>query len=186
MAKLVGVSETVGEEGYSDLERFWARPTLDVCGIWGGYQGDGAKTVLPSKAGAKISMRLVPNQEVEKVNELFDRFVRSNAPKGVRVEVVPLHGGRPAMTPIDSPAMNAALDALERAFGTKPFLIRSGGSIPVVADLDEHLRAPIVMMGFGLPDQNAHAPDEKMNLKNYHRGIKSAAYFLEEYGATRA
>ncbi|HVK38709.1 MAG TPA: dipeptidase [Candidatus Kapabacteria bacterium] len=178
---MLDIPGTVGEEGYTDLERLWARPTLDVCGIWGGYQGDGAKTVLPSKAGAKISMRLVPNQDFEKVNELFSAFIEANKPEGARVEVVWLHGGKPAMTPVDSAPMRAALTALERAFGTRPFLIRSGGSIPVVADFEEHLRAPVVLMGFGLPDQNAHAPDEKMNLKNYHRGIKSAALFLDEY-----
>jgi acetylornithine deacetylase/succinyl-diaminopimelate desuccinylase-like protein len=179
--KMLDIPGTVGEAGYTDLERLWARPTLDVCGIWGGYQGEGAKTVLPSKASAKISMRLVPNQSFEKVNELFSKFVEANAPEGVRVEVVYLHGGQPAMTPVDAPPMRAALTALERAFGTRPFLIRSGGSIPVVADFEEHLRAPVVLMGFGLPDQNAHAPNEKMNLRNYHRGIKSAALFLEEY-----
>jgi acetylornithine deacetylase/succinyl-diaminopimelate desuccinylase-like protein len=179
---MLDIPATTGEAGYTDLERLWARPTLDVCGIWGGYQGEGAKTVLPSKAGAKISMRLVPNQSFEKINELFGTFVEANAPDGVRVEVMYLHGGMPAMTPVDSAPMRAALTALERAFGTKPFLIRSGGSIPVVADFEEHLGAPVVLMGFGLPDQNAHAPNEKMNLKNYHRGIKSAALFLDEYG----
>jgi acetylornithine deacetylase/succinyl-diaminopimelate desuccinylase-like protein len=184
MKAMLDIPGTVGEAGYSDLERLWARPTLDVCGIWGGYAGDGAKTVLPSKAGAKISMRLVPNQNFEKINELFSAFIEQNKPEGVRVEVVWLHGGKPAMTPVDSAPMRAALTALERAFGTKPFLIRSGGSIPVVADFEEHLKAPVVLMGFGLPDQNAHAPDEKMNLKNYHRGIKSAAYFLDEYART--
>lgn len=178
---MLGITATVGESGYTDLERLWARPTLDVCGIWGGYQGEGAKTVLPSKAGAKVSMRLVPNQDFEKINRLFSDFIEKNAPEGVTVEVVWLHGGKPAMTPVDSPPMRAALAALERAFGTRPFLIRSGGSIPVVADFEAHLRAPVVLMGFGLPDQNAHAPDEKMNLRNYHRGIKSAALFLDEY-----
>lgn len=179
--KMLDITGTVGETGYSDLERLWARPTLDVCGIWGGYQGEGAKTVLPSKAGAKVSMRLVPNQSYEKITELFTSFVEANTPAGVRVQVVPLHGGKPAMTPVDSAPMKAALVALERAFGTRPFLIRSGGSIPVVADFEEHLKAPVVLMGFGLPDQNAHAPNEKMNLRNYHRGIKSAAHFLDEF-----
>ncbi|MBC8145203.1 MAG: M20/M25/M40 family metallo-hydrolase [bacterium] len=126
-------------------------------------------------------MRLVPHQSFEKINTLFAQYVNENTPDGVRVEVVYLHGGKPAMTPIDSAPMRAALTALELAFGVKPFLIRSGGSIPVVADFEEHLGVPVVLMGFGLPDQNAHAPDEKMNLKNYHRGIKSAAYFLDEY-----
>lgn len=179
--KMIDIPATVGEAGYTDLERLWARPTLDVCGIWGGYQGEGAKTVLPSKAGAKISMRLVPDQTPEKVAEQFERFVRENTPPGVTVEVVNLHGGPPALTPVDSLPVKAALAALERAFGVKPFLIRNGGSIPIVLDFERNLDAPVVLMGFGLPDQNAHAPDEKMNLKNYHRGIKSAALFLEEY-----
>lgn len=178
--RLISIPATVGEAGYTDLERLWARPTLDACGIWGGYQGEGAKTVLPSKAGAKISMRLVANQDYHKVGDQLRAFVAANTPPGVTVEVVELHGGPPALTPTDSVPVRAALAAMEQAFGTRPFLIRSGGSIPIVADFDEQLGAPVVLMGFGLPDQNAHSPDEKMNLKNYHRGIKSAALFLEE------
>lgn len=178
--RLISIPETVGESGYTDLERLWARPTLDVCGIWGGYQGEGAKTVLPSKAGAKISMRLVANQDYRKVADQLRAFVEANRPRGARVEVVELHGGPPALTPMDSVPVRAALTALERAFGVKPFLIRSGGSIPIVADFEEQLGAPVVLMGFGLPDQNAHSPDENMNLANYHRGIKSSALFLEE------
>jgi len=177
---MLKVPTTTGEKGYTDLERLWARPTLDVCGIWGGYQGEGAKTVLPSKAGAKISMRLVADQSYEKVGGQFRQFVEENTPEGVTVEVVELHGGAPALTPVDSIPVQAALAALEQAFGTKPFLVRNGGSIPIVTDLERELDAPVVLMGFGLPDQNAHAPDEKMNLKNYHRGIKSAALFLKE------
>lgn len=184
--KMISIPATVGEEGYTDLERLWARPTLDVCGIWGGYQGEGAKTVLPSKAGAKISMRLVPDQSPEEVGRQLERFVKENMPAGVTVEVVALHGGPPALTPVDSAPVKAALTALEQAFGVKPFLIRNGGSIPIVLDFERALGAPVVLMGFGLPDQNAHAPDEKMNLKNYHRGIKSAALFLEEYARISA
>lgn len=180
--KMITIPETVGENGYSDLERLWARPTLDLCGIWGGYQGEGAKTVLPSKAGAKISMRLVANQDYRKVGEQLRQFVEENTPRGVTVEVIELHGGPPALTPTDSVPVRAALTALEQAFGTKPFLIRNGGSIPIVADFEAQLEAPVVLMGFGLPDQNAHSPDEKMNLKNYHRGIKSSAIFLNEIG----
>jgi acetylornithine deacetylase/succinyl-diaminopimelate desuccinylase-like protein len=179
--RMIKIPTTVGEAGYTDLERLWARPTLDVCGIWGGYQGEGAKTVLPSKAGAKVSMRLVANQDYRKVGDQLRRFVEEHTPAGVTVEVVELHGGPPALTPTDSVPMRAALSALEKAFGTKPFLIRSGGSIPIVANFEEELGAPVVLMGFGLPDQNAHSPDEKMNLKNYHRGIKSSALFLQEY-----
>ena len=180
--KMINIPDTVGEEGYTDLERLWARPTLDVCGIWGGYQGEGAKTVLPSKAGAKVSMRLVANQNPEKVREQFQQFVQEHTPEGVTVEVIDLQGGPPALTPTDSVPVKAALAALEEAFGTSPFLIRNGGSIPIVADFEQNLDAPVVLMGFGLPDQNAHAPDEKMNLKNYHRGVKSSALFLEKLG----
>ncbi|MBS1914588.1 MAG: dipeptidase [Bacteroidetes bacterium] len=178
--KLLTIPETVGEAGYTDLERLWARPTLDVCGIWGGYQGEGAKTVLPSKAGAKVSMRLVAHQDYRTVGDQLRAFVAANMPPGCTVDVVELHGGPPALTPTDSVPVRAALAALEQAFGIKPFLIRSGGSIPIVADFDAQLGAPVVLMGFGLPDQNAHSPDEKMNLPNYHRGIKSAALFLEQ------
>ncbi|MDB5036376.1 MAG: Acetylornithine deacetylase/Succinyl-diaminopimelate desuccinylase [Chlorobi bacterium] len=178
---MINIPITVGEAGYSDLERLWARPTLDVCGIWGGYQGEGAKTVLPSKAAAKISMRLVANQDYRKVADQLRAFIQEHKPSGVSIEVIELHGGPPALTPTDSVPVRAALRALETAFGTKPFLIRSGGSIPIVADFEEQLGAPVVLMGFGLPDQNAHSPNEKMNLSNYHRGIKSSALFLQEY-----
>lgn len=180
--RMLDIPETVGEKGYSDLERLWARPTLDVCGIWGGYQGEGAKTVLPSKAAAKISMRLVAHQDYKAVGDQLRKFVKENTPPGVRAEVVELHGGPPALTPTDSAPVRAALSALEKAFGVKPFLIRSGGSIPIVADFEQQLGAPVVLMGFGLPDDNLHAPNEKMNLGNFHLGIKSAALFLNEYG----
>ncbi len=181
--RMLEIPETVGEKGYSDLERLWARPTLDVCGIWGGYQGEGAKTVLPSKAAAKISMRLVAHQDYKAVGDQLRQFVRENTPAGVRAEVVELHGGPPALTPTDSIPVRAALVALEKAFGTAPLLIRSGGSIPIVADFEEQLGTPVVLMGFGLPDDNLHAPNEKMNLRNFHLGIKSAALFLQEYGS---
>jgi acetylornithine deacetylase/succinyl-diaminopimelate desuccinylase-like protein len=183
--KMLDIPAVIGEKEYSIIERLWARPTLDVCGIWGGYQGEGAKTVLPAKAAAKISMRLVANQDFTKIGDYLRAFVAENTPAGVRAEVVELHGGPPALTPTDSAPVRAALAALEQAFGTKPFLIRSGGSIPIVADFESELHAPVVLMGFGLPDQNAHAPDEKMNLANYHRGIKSAALFLHKYAETK-
>lgn len=180
-AAMLDIPSTTGEEGYSDLERLWARPTLDVCGIWGGYQGEGAKTVLPSKGGAKISMRLVAHQDHHRVADQLRQFINENTPAGVRVEVVDLHGGPPALTPTDSVPIRAALTALEEAFGTAPLLIRSGGSIPIVADFEKQLGAPVVLMGFGLPDDRLHAPNEKMNLKNFHLGIKSSALFLNEY-----
>lgn len=182
--RLIEIPETTGEVGYTDLERLWARPTLDVCGIWGGYQGEGAKTVLPSKAGAKISMRLVAGQDHEKIGAMLRKYVEQHAPPGVTINVADLHGGPPALTPTDSVPVRAALRALEAAFGTKPFLIRSGGSIPIVADFERELQAPVVLMGFGLPDQNAHSPDEKMNLECYDLGIRSAILFLSEFAAS--
>jgi len=179
--RTLSIPATTGERGYTDIERLWARPTLDVCGIWGGYQGAGAKTVLPSKAGAKISMRLVANQDHRAVGDMLRAFIRDHTPVGVSVEVVELHGGPPALTRTDSKPVVAALRALESAFGTKPFLIRSGGSIPIVADFERELGSPVVLMGFGLPDQNAHSPNEKMNLKCYDLGIRSAIHFLDEF-----
>jgi acetylornithine deacetylase/succinyl-diaminopimelate desuccinylase-like protein len=170
---------TPGEEGYSELERMWVRPTLDCNGIWGGFQGEGAKTVLPSKAYAKISMRLVPGQTPEEIAKKFEAYLNKIKPAGVKINVIDLHGGMPAMTPIDSRGMTAARKALHEVFGKEPFLTREGGSIPIVNSFSSILGAPTVLMGFGLPDQNAHSPDEKMNLKNFHRGIKCGALFFE-------
>ncbi len=183
--RMISIPATSGEEGYTELERLWARPTMDVCGIWGGYQGEGAKTVLPAKAGAKVSFRLVANQSDKQVVEQMREFVRANTPRGVTCEVVELHGGPPALTDTDSAPVRAGLAALQQAFGTKPYLIRNGGSIPIVADFERVLGAPVVLMGFGLPDQNAHSPDEKINLSNYYRGIASSALFLDTYARER-
>lgn len=177
---MLSITDVSGEPGYTDIERMWARPTLDVCGIWGGYQGEGAKTVLPSAAGAKVSMRLVAHQDHTAIGDMLRQFVDENLPSGVTARITDLHGGPPALTPTDSAPVRAALRALQSAFGTSPFLIRSGGSIPIVADFSELLGAPVVLMGFGLPDQNAHSPDEKMNLKMYDLGIRSAVMFLSE------
>ncbi len=170
---------TPGEEGYSELERMWTRPTLDCNGIWGGFQGEGAKTVLPSKAHAKISMRLVPGQSPEEIAKKFEAFIMKIKPAGVKVNVIDLHGGMPAMTPIDSRGMTAARKAMHEVFGKEPFLTREGGSIPIVNSFSSILGAPTVLMGFGLPDQDAHSPNEKMNLNNFHRGIKCGALFFE-------
>ena len=182
MKEMIDIPSTVGESGYTDLERLWARPTLDVCGIWGGYQGEGAKTVLPSRAAAKISMRLVADQSPEQVEGALRAYLESASPAGVTVDLVSLHGGPPALVDTKSAPVRAATAALAEAFGTEARLIRNGGSIPIVADFAQQLEAPVVLMGFGLPDQNAHAPDEKMSLANYHRGIKSAALFLSKFG----
>ncbi|MEO8446530.1 MAG: dipeptidase [bacterium] len=174
------IEEVFGEEGFTTLERASGRPTLDCNGIWGGFQGEGAKTVLPSKASAKISMRLVPNQDPEKIEKLFTDFVNKVVPKSVKVKVTSLHGGKGAITPIDSPAMDAAIKALELGFGKEPVFMREGGSIPVVNTFQTLLGSPTVLLGFGLPDENAHSPDEHMNLSNFHRGILSISHYFNE------
>lgn len=174
------IDELFGEEGYTTLERASARPTLDCNGIWGGFQGEGAKTVLPSKAGAKISMRLVPNQEPEKIEKLFTDYVKKITPNTVKVKVTSLHGGKGAITPIDSPAMDAAIEAMKLGFGKAPVFMREGGSIPVVNTFQRLLNAPTVLLGFGLPDENAHSPDEHLNLNNFHRGILSISHYFTE------
>jgi acetylornithine deacetylase/succinyl-diaminopimelate desuccinylase-like protein len=179
----LGVSELWGEEGYTTLERVWARPTLEVNGVWGGFTGEGSKTVLPAEAHAKISCRLVPDQDPEETAELVERYVRELCPPGVRVSVRRMHGGKPALVPLDHPAMRAASRAVERGFGTPPVFIREGGSIPVVASFAELLGIPTVLMGVGLPDENAHAPNEWLLLDNYYNGIRSAVALYEELGA---
>ncbi|HMS34304.1 MAG TPA: dipeptidase [Ignavibacteria bacterium] len=174
------IEETFGEEGYTTLERASARPTLDCNGIWGGFQGEGAKTVLPSKAGAKISMRLVPDQVPEKIEKLFTDFVKKISPKSVTVEIKSLHGGKGAITPIDSPAMDAAVEAMTKGFGKVPLFTREGGSIPVVSTFQSILNAPAILLGFGLPDENIHSPDEHFNLNNFYRGILSISHYYNE------
>ena len=176
----LGVAELFGEEGYSTLERLWTRPTLDCNGIWGGFTGEGAKTVLPSKAYAKISMRLVPNQEPDKIERLFTAYIKKIAPKSVKVTVKGLHHGKPAITPIDSKWVKAAYEAMKQAFGKEPVFIREGGSIPIVVTFQDILKAPSVLLGFGLPDENAHSPDENMNLDNFYNGIKTSSIFYNE------
>lgn len=176
----LGIDEIFGEEGYSTLERDSARPTLDCNGIWGGFQGKGAKTVLPSKAFAKISMRLVPDQEPAKIEKLFTDYVNKITPNSVKVNILSLHGGKGAITPIDSPGMKAAVIAMEKGFGKKPLFTRGGGSIPVVSSFQSLLNAPTILLGFGLPDENIHSPDEHFNLINFHRGILSISHFYNE------
>jgi acetylornithine deacetylase/succinyl-diaminopimelate desuccinylase-like protein len=173
------IDATPGEVGYSELERMWTRPTLDCNGIWGGFTGEGAKTVLPAKAFAKISMRLVPNQTPDEIAKKFEAFFGKIKPAGIKIKLTELHGGMPAMTPINSLGMTAAKKALKEVFGKDPFLTREGGSIPIVNSFEEILGAPTVLMGFGLPDQDSHSPNEKMNLKNFHRGVKCGALFYE-------
>lgn len=180
------IDEVFGEEGYSTLERVSARPTLDCNGVWGGFQGEGAKTVLPSKAAAKVSMRLVPGQQPEKIEKLFTDYVKKISPKTVKVVVKSLHGGKGALTPLDSPAMGAAVIAMKKAFGKEPLFTREGGSIPVVNVFQTILEAPTILLGFGLPDENAHSPDEHLNLKNFHKGILTTAYYLDELSKLKA
>lgn len=169
-----------GEKQYTPLERLWARPTLDVNGIWGGFTGEGAKTVLPSKAAAKVSMRLVAGQDTKSIAEKFTRHVLARVPASVTAEVKCLHGGNPVLTPTDTPAMQAAHRALHQAFGVEPVYIREGGSIPIVLLFDTILDAPTVLMGFGLPNENAHSPDEHFDLENFRRGIIASALFYSE------
>ena len=168
-----------GESGYSVLESLWCRPTLDVCGIWGGFTGEGAKTIIPAKAHAKVSMRLVPNQKPERIGQLFETYVRAITPPEVEVTVDRLHGGMPFLSDRTDPVFGAAKEALKRGFGTESVFIREGGSIPFVQTLHEALEIPILLIGFGLPDENAHAPNEWLDLENYHKGILSSIYLYE-------
>jgi acetylornithine deacetylase/succinyl-diaminopimelate desuccinylase-like protein len=178
----VGSRSLVGEPGYSVLERTWARPTLDVHGIPGGFIGAGAKTVIPAKALAKVSMRLVPGMTPAKAFALYKAYVEKIAPAGVDVEVRLIHSGDACLVRVDNPYIQAATKALHEVWGKDTVFIRSGGSIPIVGDFDRHLGMPSVMMGFGLPDDNIHAPNEKYCLKNFELGIQSIIRFLEEAG----
>lgn len=177
----LNVAELDGETGFTTLERTSIRPTLDVNGIWGGYTAEGAKTVIPSKAYAKISMRLVPNQSSDKITELFQKHFESIAPKGTTVKVTPHHGGEPAVTPIDSVAYKAASKAYETTFGKTPVPLRSGGSIPIVAMFKKQLGLDSVMMGFGLDEDAIHSPNESYGLFNYYIGIETIAEFHKVY-----
>jgi acetylornithine deacetylase/succinyl-diaminopimelate desuccinylase-like protein len=178
----VGSKQLVGEAGYSVLERTWARPTLDVHGIPGGFIGTGAKTVIPARAQAKVSMRLVPDMTPAKTFVLFKDYVERIAPTGVDVDVRLIHSGDPCLIPVNNRYVQAATRALHEVWGKDTVFIRSGGSIPIVGDFDRHLGVPSVLMGFGLPDDNIHAPNEKFNLKNFSLGIESLIRFLEEVG----
>jgi acetylornithine deacetylase/succinyl-diaminopimelate desuccinylase-like protein len=180
--KEVGAKALVGEQGYSVLERTWARPALDVHGIPGGFTGAGAKTVIPAKATAKVSMRLVPGMTPAKAFELYKTYVEKIAPAGVDVAVRLIHSGDPCLIPVNNQYIQAATRALHEVWGKDTVFIRSGGSIPIVGDFDRHLSLPSVMMGFGLPDDNLHAPNEKFHLKNFELGIKSIIRFLVETG----
>jgi acetylornithine deacetylase/succinyl-diaminopimelate desuccinylase-like protein len=179
--KELGIDEISGEAGYTTLERTGTRPTLDVNGIWGGYSGEGAKTVLPSKASAKISMRLVPNQRPDEITELFTKHFISIAPKTVKVKVTAHHGGEPAVTPTDSKAFKAAAKAFEEVWGKTPIPTRDGGSIPIVALFKKELGLDTVLMGFGLDTDALHSPNEHYGIKNFLIGIETIVAFYKHY-----
>ncbi|MBC3784430.1 dipeptidase [Spirosoma utsteinense] len=181
----LGIADVMGEKGYSTNERTSIRPTLDVNGIWGGYTGEGAKTVLPSKASAKISMRLVPNQTPDVITELFTHHFKSIAPAGVTVTVKPHHGGLPYVTPVDSVEFEAASKAFEDAWGKKPIPTRGGGSIPIVALFEQELGVKSILMGFGLDSDALHSPNESYGLFNYYKGIETIPYFYKNYAALK-
>ncbi|MBC8871937.1 MAG: dipeptidase [Planctomycetes bacterium] len=176
----IGVDGVSGEQGYSTLERRWARPTCDVNGIWGGYQGEGGKTVLPAEAGAKFSFRLVPNQDTKKIAESLRQMLTGLCPPGIKMELIDMHSCPGVLVPLDSPYVAAASQAIERGFGRQPVFIREGGSIPIVTAFSEKLGVDTLLLGWGLDDDNTHGPNEKFCLADFHRGIKASAYLWEE------
>jgi acetylornithine deacetylase/succinyl-diaminopimelate desuccinylase-like protein len=175
------VDKLFGEMGYTTIERTGIRPSFDVCGIWGGYTGEGAKTVLPSMAYAKLSCRLVPDQDHEKIAELMEWFLQSIAPKSVKVKVAPLHGGQAYVCPIDHPAYLAAEKALIDTMGVRPIPVRSGGSIPIVATFEEVLGIKTILMGFGLESDAIHSPNENFPLENFFKGIETIPLFYKYF-----
>ncbi len=179
--KALDLKATHGETGYSTMERGSIRPTLDVNGIWGGYTGEGAKTVIASKAFAKISMRLVPNQDPEEITKLFQDHFEKIAPNSVRVKVLPHHGGEPVVTPTDSFAYDAAARAYEKTFGKRPIPVRSGGSIPIIAMFEKELGLKTILMGFGLDSDAIHSPNEHYGLFNFYKGIETIPYFFKNF-----
>lgn len=177
----IGVKALKGEKGYSTLERNSCRPSFDVCGIWGGYTGEGSKTVLPSKAYAKVSSRLVPHQQHEKISQLFVDYLTQQAPDYVQVKVTPLHGGEGYVCPIDHPAYQAAEKGFEKAFGKKPLAVRRGGSIPIISDFEQILGIKTVLMGFGLESDAIHSPNENFSLDIFRKGIEAVVEFHLNY-----
>ena len=175
------IDAVYGEDGYSTIERQSIRPSLDVNGIWGGYTGEGAKTIIPSKAHAKISMRLVPDQDPNEIPQIFETYFKTLAPKGVKVSVQNLHGGYPYVTPTDSPGYKAAAQAMTKAFGKEPLPIYSGGSIPIVPLFEKELGTKSILMGFGLNSDAIHSPNEHYGVYNYFKGIETISYFYDFY-----
>jgi acetylornithine deacetylase/succinyl-diaminopimelate desuccinylase-like protein len=179
----IGVAAVSGEHGYTTLERRWARPTFDVHGLWGGYQGEGAKTVLPARAGAKFSFRLVPDQDPRKITAGLRRFLDDRCPPGVRLELIDMHGAPGVVVPLDSPFVAAAASAIERGFGRAPVFIREGGSIPIVTAFRRTLGIDTLLLGWGLDDDNTHSPNEKFCLADFHRGIRASTHLWNELAA---
>ncbi|HOT89572.1 MAG TPA: M20/M25/M40 family metallo-hydrolase, partial [Bacteroidales bacterium] len=177
----IKIKEIQGEKGYTTKERIGVRPSLDVNGMWSGYIGEGAKTVLPSKAGAKISMRLVPNQDPEKIAKLFEKHFLSIAPNTVTVNVQPHHGGNGFVAPTDTIAYKAASKAFEATYGKKPIPVRGGGSIPIISLFEKELGAKSILMGFGLESDAIHSPNESYTLHNFYKGIETIPYFYKFY-----
>ncbi len=181
----LGAPKLFGERTYTTLERIWARPTFEVNGLFSGFTGEGAKTVIPAVAMAKVSMRLVPDQDPDKIASLFEDHLKKLTPKSVELRITRMHGGKPWMTDFDNRFVQAASRAIERGFGQRPVFNREGGSIPVVSTFQEILGVPSVLFGIGLPDENAHAPNEKLDLGNFHSGIIASAFLYDEIGRAR-
>jgi len=181
MQKL-GVAGLQGEAGFTTLERRWARPTFDINGLWSGYQGEGAKTILPARAGAKFSFRLVPNQDPHKLTVALEKRIRELVPAGITMELIDFHGAPGVVVPLDSPYVAAAERAIEEGFGRRPVFMREGGSIPVVATFHDLLGVDTLLLGWGLDDDNAHSPNEKFCLADFHRGIKASAHLWRHLG----
>lgn len=179
-AKSIGIKKSVGEKGFSLLERIWSRPTLDCNGIVGGFTGKGAKTIIPSNASAKISMRLVPNQNPQKIEKLFTKYIKKIAPDYVDVKITSIHGGSPFIAKLNQPIMKVAAKAMSSAFGKETVFMREGGSIPIVVQFAEKLKATPILMGLGLDSENLHSPNEHFNLNHFRLGIISSAYFMNE------
>ncbi len=181
--KDLGIAVEWGEKGYTTNERTGIRPTLEVNGMWGGYTGEGAKTVLPSKAYAKISCRLVPNQNSHKIEKLLINHLKSIAPPYIKLEASLHHGGEPYVTPVDSIPYKAAAAAIVEVFGKEPIPVRGGGSIPITSLFEEALGVKVVFLGFGLDSDNLHSPNEKYNIENYYKGIETIPYFHKHFAA---
>jgi succinyl-diaminopimelate desuccinylase len=179
-AAQIGVEGVSGEHGFTTLERRWARPTCDINGLTSGYQGEGAKTVLPARASAKLSFRLVPNQDPAKLSVALERFFAARLPAGIRMELVDYHGAPGVVVPLESPYIAAAAAAIEAGFGRRPVFVREGGSIPIVNTFSRELEADVLLLGWGQNDDNTHSPNEKFSLSDYHRGIRASAHLWQE------